>query len=94
MTSSPGNVDFDVLVRSNNSNSLHIPVQIHHVRFIFKTKSLAPTVAMSFDCKVTTPTVMHSGHRYKESGPMAKADHISTSQGLTGKNNVDLQIQI
>jgi hypothetical protein len=32
---------------------------------MFKTKSLAPAVAMSFDCKLTTPTVMHSGHRYK-----------------------------
>jgi hypothetical protein len=37
---------------------------------MFKTKSLAPAVAMSFDCKVTTPTVMHSGHRYNASGPL------------------------
>jgi hypothetical protein len=34
-------------------------VKIRH--FIFKTKSLAPTDAMSFNCKVTTPTIMHSG---------------------------------
>jgi hypothetical protein len=27
-------------------------------------KSLATKFAMSFDCKVTTPIVMHSGHRY------------------------------
>jgi hypothetical protein len=38
--------------------------------FVIKPKSLAPTVAMSFDCKVTTPIIMHSGHRYKASGPL------------------------
>ena len=48
-------------------------LKIRH--FIFKTKSRAPTVTMSFDCKVkvtqvTTPTVMHSGHRYKASGSL------------------------
>jgi hypothetical protein len=38
--------------------------------FIFKTKSLALTVAISFHCKVTTPTVMHSGHCYKANSPL------------------------
>jgi hypothetical protein len=41
-------------------------LEIRH--FIFKTKSLTPKFAMSFDCKVTTHIVMHSGHRHKASG--------------------------
>ena len=34
---------------------------------------------MSFDCKVATPTVMHSGHRYKASGPVI---HLRRSPGF------------
>jgi hypothetical protein len=45
-------------------------LKIRH--FIIKTKLLDPTITMSFDCKVMTPTIMHSGHHYKLSGSLLK----------------------
>ena len=46
------------------------------LHFVFKTKSLVAIVAMSFDSKVTTPTVMHSAWALQ----VAHCKHNSTYQ--------------
>jgi hypothetical protein len=52
--------------------------------FHLQNKIARSTVTTSFDCKETTPTVMHSGHRYKASGPLTK-NYIAPSQSEWSK---------
>jgi hypothetical protein len=55
------------LMSQNRMRKTKFEYHLHRdTKLFFST----PTVSMSFDCKVTTPTVMHSGYRYKARGPL------------------------